>query len=168
MRNEKPLWAVHVTGSCLGGTTRFHASEEDPRVFFRLEPKRKIMNLTYFVAEGDCGPVIATIHLKASRGMKVAGSAGINDYSIVDPAKPFDKFMHDVLGGCCTEYAVLAGRDIIGAIERRRRPVQEGAKPTGLVGRFRRKIFQAKARDWCVELAGDGSCIIDYRPLRRP
>jgi hypothetical protein len=123
------------------------------------------MNLTYIVAEGDRSPVIATIHLKASRGMKVTGPAGEDDYSIVDPARPFDKFMQDVLGGCCTEYAVLAGRDIIGAIERRRRPMRERAQPTGFIGRLRRKISQAMEIHWCVELAGDGSCIIDHRPL---
>jgi hypothetical protein len=163
--DEKPLWAVRVAGNCLGGTTRFHASGEDPRVSFRLEPKRKFMNLTYFVGEGEGGPVIATIRLKASRGMQVTSPTGEDVFSIVDPAKPFDKFMQTVLGGCCTEYAVAAGREVVGEIERRRRPVSEGVQPAGPFGRLRRKIFGAIAMEWCVELAGDGSCILDHRPL---
>jgi hypothetical protein len=83
----------------------------------------------------------------------------------VDPAKPFDKFMQTVLGGCRTEYAVVTSREVGGEIERRRRPVSEGVQPAGPFGRLRRKIFGGMAMDWCVELAGNGSFIPDHRPL---
>ncbi|PLX79465.1 MAG: hypothetical protein C0616_11275 [Desulfuromonas sp.] len=51
--------AVHVIGNCLGGTTTFHRDLDldDPSVIFRLEPKRKIMNLTYYVFESVLLPM---------------------------------------------------------------------------------------------------------------
>ena len=56
---DEPLFACHVVGSCLGGTTTSHRSCEDEEVLFRLEPKRKLLNLTYFVGEGVVSNLVA-------------------------------------------------------------------------------------------------------------
>jgi hypothetical protein len=86
-------------------------------------------------------------------------------FSIVDPRKPFDAFMRDIFGGCFTEYAVVAGRQILGAIERQSRPETVAQATSGLINRFRRKVFKAMARNLCIELDEDDSRLTDHRSL---
>jgi hypothetical protein len=86
-RNEL-LYACHVVGSCLGGTSTFHASRDDSEVLLRLEAKRKILNLTYCVCEGEAGPQIVTVEVFKTRGMKVCGPDGREQYRVVDLERP--------------------------------------------------------------------------------
>ncbi|MGB5473459.1 MAG: hypothetical protein WBQ78_08275 [Gammaproteobacteria bacterium] len=163
---NQPLFACHVVGSCLGGTTTFHRSRGDDQVLFRLEPKRKILNLTHYVSEGTSGARLATIGLFTSHGMKVSTPTDQELYRIVDPQGKLDKFMQDVLEGCCTAYAIVDGDRIIGNIERHPRPEQEHKEPPqGLFGKLLRSAMKALGRDWCIELKEDGRAISDPRPL---
>ena len=163
-RNE-PLYACHVVGSCLGGPSTFHASREDERVLFRLEPRRKLLNLTYFVCEGEDGPRIATLELFASRGMKVCGPDGREQYRVVDPKGKLDKLMQDLLEGACGEYALVADDRLIGRFERRERPGEPATDRKGLLGRVLKGLSKALLRDWCIELEDEGKVIDDPRPL---
>jgi len=163
--NDEPLFACHVVGSCLGGTTTFHETADEEEVLFRLDAKRKWLNLTYYVCEGASGPRIATLELFASRGMKVSGPDGGEQYRVVDPQGKLDKFMQDVLEGACGEYALVSDDRVIGQFGRRDRA--EEARPTrkGLLGWVSRGLSKMLSRDWCVELEDEGKGIDDHRPL---
>lgn len=163
--NDEPLFACHVVGSCLGGTTTFHRSREDEEVLFRLEPKRKVLNLTHYVSEGEHGPRIATVELFASRGMKVRNPDNRELYRLVDPQGKLDKFMQTVLEGACSECALVADGKMIGQFGRRGRP--EGSAPArkGLLGIVLKSLTKVLLRDWCVELEDGGKGIDDHRPL---
>ena len=163
--HDEPLFACHVIGSCLGGTSTFHASRDDDEVLFRLEPKRKLLNLTYYVSEGEAGPRIATLELFASRGMKVCGPDGREEYRVVDPQGKLDKFMQTVLEGACSEYALVADDRVIGQFGRRDRAEDPTTARRGLLGRLLQGLAKALLRDWCVELEDEGKVIEDHRPL---
>lgn len=162
---DRPLFACHVVGGCLGGTSTFHASREDEAVLFRLEPKRKVLNLTYYVYEGETGPRIATIEVFMSRGMKVRGPNGNEQYRVVDPQGKLDKFMQAVLEGACGEYALLADERVIGQFGRRDRNEEPETRRKGLLGKLLKGLAKAFLRDWCVELEDEGKLIDDHRPL---
>ncbi|MDJ0847180.1 MAG: hypothetical protein QNK04_02250 [Myxococcota bacterium] len=163
--HDEPRFACHVIGSCLGGTSTFHASREDAAVLFRLEPKRKFLNLTYYVSEGESGPRIATIELFAGRGMKVRGPGGREQYRVVDPQSKLDKFMQTVLEGACSEYALVADDRVIGQFGRRDRNEEPTTERKGLLGWVMKGLAKALLRDWCVELEDEGKVIDDHRPL---
>ena len=168
--SETPVLWCHVVGSCLGGTSTFHATRDDPEVLFRLEPKRKVLNLTYFVHEGAHGPRLGKLRLFASRGMKVSDAADREVFRVIDPQSRLDKLMQDVLEGCCTEYAIVDDDRVIGRFERRERPraqeEQEEAERPGLVRRLLRGVARALTmRDYCVELEDEGKGVADHRLL---
>jgi hypothetical protein len=162
---DRPLFACHVIGSCLGGTSTFHASREREEVLFRLEPKRKALNLTYYVCEGESGPQIATLELFVSRGMKVCGPDGREQYRVVDPQGKLDEFMQAVLEGACGEYALVADDKLIGRFGRRDRTQEPTTARKGLLGIVLKGLAKAFLRDWCVELEDEGKGIDDHRPL---
>ncbi len=165
---DQPLYLCHVVGNCLGGTSTFHASREDPQVLFRIEPRRKVLNLTYTVSEGEAGPPIATLKLFASRGMQVRDAGGRELFQVVDPQGKLDKFMQTVLEGCCSAYAIVDDeRRIIGHFERRERPEVSSEAPArkGFIGRLLNDVAKALLRDWCARLEGDGKALVDHRPL---
>ncbi len=159
------LFACHVTGSCVSGVTTFHASQEDERVLFRMEPKRKFLNLTWFVNEGEQGPRVATIELFKTRGFKVRGPHGHEVFRAVDPQGAFDKLMQDVLEGACSKYALVADEHVIGTFDTRERPPGDEPKRKGLLGLLIKGLDKVLARDWCVELEDEGKVIDDHRPL---
>lgn len=162
---SEPVFACHVVGGCLGGTSTFHATRDDAEVLFRLEPKRKFLNLTYYVCEGESGPRIATLQLFKGRGMKVSGPDGREQYRVVDPQGKLERLMQDVLDGACGEYALVSDDEVIGAFGRRERPEHAQPARKGLVGRLLDGLANAFVRDWCVELADEGKVIDDHRPL---
>ncbi len=161
----EPVFACHVEGSCLGGTSTFHSSPEDEAVLFRLEPKRKFLNLTYYVCEGATGPRIATLELFVSRGMKVSDAGGREQYRVVDARGKLDKFVEGVMEGACGEYALVADDKLIGSIERRDRPEEPKPERKGLLGFVGKVLSKALLRDWCIDLAEEGKLIEDHRPL---
>jgi len=163
-RNEM-LYACHVIGNCLGGTSTFHASRDENEVLFRLEPKRKILNLTYYVCEGEAGQRIATLELFKTRGLKVCGPDDREQYRVIDPQGKLDKFMQTVLEGACSEYALVSDDRMIGQFGRRDRPEEESNARKGLVGMILRGLSKVLLRDWCVELEDEGKAIEDPRPL---
>lgn len=162
---NEPLFACHVVGSCLGGTSTFHASPEDDEVRFRLEPKRKVLNLTYYVCEGESGPRIATLEVFKTRGMKVSGPDGREQYRAVDPQGKLDKFMQEVLEGACSEYVLVAGDEVIGQFGRRDRTDEKPSARKGLLGTLLTGLGKVFLRDWCIELEHEGRVIDDHRPL---
>jgi hypothetical protein len=159
------LYECHVIGNCLGGTSTFHASREEAEVLFRLEPKRKVLNLTYYVCEGESGPRIATLEVFKTRGMKVCGPDGREQYRVIDPQGKLDKFMQAVLEGACSEYALVSDEKMIGQFGRRDRTDEKPAARKGLLGIFLKGLAKAFLRDWCVELEEEGKVIDDHRPL---
>lgn len=159
------LYECHVIGSRLGGTSTFHASRDQNEVLFRLEPKRRFLNLTYYVCEGETGPRLATLELFKSRGMKVCGTDGREQYRIVDPQGRLDRFMQTVFDGVCSEYALVSDDETIGRLGRRERTDEEPVGRRGLLGRFLKGLAKALSRDWCLELEDEGKAIEDHRPL---
>ncbi|SHI44361.1 hypothetical protein SAMN02745165_00057 [Malonomonas rubra DSM 5091] len=152
-RNDSLLYRVHVVGSCLGGTTKFYRPDNDQKVVFSLRPKRKFLNLTFFVFQGDDGAKLATLHLKTTRGIRVCDDADQQLYSIVDPRKIKEQFIEDILGGWCGEYALLAGDNLLGRFDRRAREQQPEPEKSGFLNRLRRGILKGILRDWCLELS---------------
>jgi hypothetical protein len=170
---ERPLLACHVHGNARGGETTFHRWEESRRqqvplvgeALFRLTPRRKVLNLSWDVSEGAAGPRIATVRLFVSRGLRVADADDREQYRVVDPQGALDRFMQDVLDGCCTEYAIVDDDRVIGGFERRERPRPESAPDRGLLGRLLGGSRRHLVRDWCISLAEGGKLIADHRPL---
>ncbi len=162
---DREIFACHVIGSCLGGISTFHRSPEDEEVLFRLEPKRKFLNLTYYVCEGESGPRIATLELFVSRGMKVCGPDGREQYRVIDPQGKLDKFMQTVLEGACGEYALVGDDKVIGQFGRRDRTEEPAKERKGLRGLIMKGLSKILLRDWCVEIEDEGKAIEDHRPL---
>ncbi|MCP3982121.1 MAG: hypothetical protein GY716_22675 [bacterium] len=158
-----PGYHCHVLGNCTGGATTFHASREDAQVLFRLEPKRKLMCLTYFVGDGADGERLATVELFVSRGMKVLAPSGAELFRIVDPQSKLDKLMQDILDGCCSEYAIVADGRIVGTFERRVR--EQSAEEARGARKLLRRLLGGLLRDWCVEVTGPVPALSDTRPL---
>ena len=163
-RNETVCFC-HVIGSCLGGTSTFHTTREDAEVLFRIEPRRKLLNLTYDVCDGESGPPIATLRLFATRGMKVSDAGDRELFRVIDPQGKLDKLMQDLLEGCCGEYAIVDDDRVIGRFERRERPRDPAKVRKGVVGRVLGGLSRLLVRDWCVELEEDGKAIADHRAL---
>ena len=100
-----------------------------------------------------------------SRGMKVCGPDGREQYRVVDPQGKLDKFMQTVLEGACGEYALVADDRMIGQFGRRDRNEEPKTARKGLLGKFLKGLSKAFSRDWCVELEDEGKVIEDHRPL---
>lgn len=162
---DEPLFACHVIGNCLGGTSTFHRSREDEEILFRLEPKRKVLNLTYYVCEGESGPRIATLEVFVSRGMKVCGPDCRELYRVIDPKDKLDKFMQAVVEGACSEYVLVANDKLIGQFGRRERTEEPTTTRKDLLSLALKGLAKVFLRDWCVELEEEGKVIDDHRPL---
>ncbi len=74
--------------------------------------------------------------------------------------------MENILEGCCSAYAIVVGKKIVGNIERHERPqaADDGGKPTGPLGKLRKGILKLISRDWCIEL-DDSRTVTDHRPM---
>ncbi len=159
------LFDAHVVGNCLGGTTTFSEPGDAGRVSFRMRPKRRFLNLTYFVEEGESGPPVATIQLFKSRGLKVLGPHGHEVFRVIDPKGTFEKLMQDVLEGACGEYALMVDDDAVGFLTTRERPEEDTSEKKGLLGALLKGLKHALVRDWCIELLDEGKGVEDHRPL---
>jgi len=161
----EPVFQCHVIGNCLGGTSTFHAGEKDSEVLFEMRPKRKILNLTYFIFESLVDTPLATIRLYAGRGMKVTDAHGRESFEVIDPQGKLDRFMQNLLEGCCSRYAIVAGDRIIGGFERRDRPENRQPEPKGFVRKLFKRTIGSLVRDWCVEIEDGVAGLVDRRVL---
>lgn len=162
---DETVVCCHVIGGCLGGTSTFHASREDPEVLFRIEPRRKVLNLAYSVCEGESGPPLAMLKLFVRRGMKVSDPGNRELFRVIDAQGKLDKLMQEVLEGCCSEYAIVDDDRVIGRFERRQRSQEPEKARKGFLRRLLAGVFHALVRDWCVELKEEGKTIDDHRTL---
>jgi len=165
-RQDQAVLFCHVVGNGMGGVSTFHTGRDTPDVIFRFAPKRKVLNFTYYVDAGEDGPRLATIRMKASRGLTAVGPDDRALFRIVDPRKGKEVFIEDVLGGACTGYALVHQKAVLGNIGRMKRPEQPDAAPAkGILGRLRKKILSTVSSDWGVELLEGAASLADHRPL---
>ena len=152
-RADDLLYRVHVIGGCLGGITRFYAAGDEQRVVFSLQPKRKLLNFTYYVFQGDGDLLLATLKLQATRGLRAFDLQRQELFRIVDPRKTKQQLLEAILGGWCGEYALTVDKIIIGSFNRQAREESSGAQKSGLLNRLKRGVLNSIVRDWCLEIS---------------
>ena len=162
-QDMQELFHCHVLGNCTRGMTA-HSNRDDPEELFRLEPKGKLLNMTYFVSVPDGNGTIATINLLASRGMKVLGADDHELFRVVDGRAPLDKFMTDALQGACKAYNIALGSTCAGDFKTHERPASSSSKASGFIRRSIGKLL-GPGSDWCLDLGDNTERIADHRPL---
>jgi hypothetical protein len=153
----------HVLGNCTRGLSA-HREKDGSEVLFRMQPKGKLMNMTYFVNAGSAGSLLATIKLFVGRGMKILDPQGQEVYRIIDARGALDKVVVDVLEGACTEYALVRDGERLGLFKPRKRPASGSASGHGLIRRTILKVLGSSS-DWSMELGDRAGKIEDHRPL---
>jgi hypothetical protein len=161
---QNTLLCCHVLGNCAGGVT-VHPDREDPRVLFRFEPKGKLFNMTYFVCEGSDGPLLATIKLFATRGLKILDVVENEICRVVDARASLDKIAADVLEGACTSYKLARGSESLGTFRPRKRPAIEVSPNHGFIRKAIIKALGSASADWSLDLEENAGCVEDHRPL---
>ena len=157
------LFCCHVLGNYNRGMTA-HPDREDLNELFRLEPKGKLLNMTYFVSVPGQSEAMATIKLFVSREMRVFSDHDSELFRVVDSRAPLDKFMTEALEGACTSYKIACNESCIGDFKRHKRATKNSSETKGLIRRSIGKLLEPGS-DWCLNLGDNAHHVADHRPL---
>ena len=162
-RNMCPLAYCQVKGKCITHPTIFRSAPETESAWFRMEAKRKILNMTYFLYESSEATPFATITQKGKGLWRALDGADREQCRFVDSSTKGEKTAEILLGGSPDRYAVVAAERVLARIRMEPRPEEE---PTSQDQGFLKRIFKTITRksDWVMALEPT-SADVDHRTL---
>ncbi len=148
-----------VFGWCEKAPTIFLKSPDSSSPEFTMKAKRKLMNRTFFLHEGEDGPVFGTLSRKGSGAWwSVLDANGAEVGQFLDPSSVKELFLRALLEGFPDRYAVVCGKQLVARICREKRPGPEGGR--GLK-KFINKLMTK--HEWVLRTEPDAGSVMDER-----
>ncbi len=150
-----------VYGMCIKGPTRFLADDKATSTEFRMVAKGKFMNTTYYLQEGDDGPLLGTIKRpKAGRGGTLLDSHDRVIGRFADTATWKEALVRDMLQGVPEKFVVVLDNRVVARIGEE---VQPEIQEPNRLKRFFKKLLPRS--NWVLRLEPDADDVIDDRFL---